>query len=358
MRARLVKVNGYPDGIWTDAIPSVLLPPTVLMGLTLTLWTYKSVMLVLFQNKIIYMPSIPPFSRREKISDYAEACKPVLWKERRIKSLDGTEIALCVGNMPIEDGSKQEEKFQNRNHVVILFFQGNASSLPPRLPGLSRTLKLVSSVSKTHDKHLQHTIVGLSYRGFWTSRGRASQRGIEMDAIAALQWVQTTYQVSSIDMKIVIWGQSIGAGVATGLAAHYVDTLNSKQDRVKIAGLILETPFVSIRSMLGALYPQKWLPYRYLGPFLRNWWDNNAALRSIAASGVHIPILMLVAARDEVVPGSQSDELQMLCNELGLDTIRKDIPGALHSEALSKRDAQVAVTDFVQKTYNEPTNIP
>src|SRR6266498_2441351 len=53
-----------------DVIPTVLLPPIVFSGLLLTLWAYKCFMMVVFQNKIIYMPNVPPFSRNEKVEDY------------------------------------------------------------------------------------------------------------------------------------------------------------------------------------------------------------------------------------------------------------------------------------------------
>jgi alpha-beta hydrolase superfamily lysophospholipase len=68
-------------------------------------------------------------------------------------------------------------------------------------------------------------------------------------------------------IPFTLWGQSIGAGVATALLAHHSDEMKSEK---AIEGLILETLFLSVKSMLVALYPQRWLPYRYLWPLLRN----------------------------------------------------------------------------------------
>ena len=88
----------------------------------MTLWTYKCFMLVLFQNKIIYMPSVPPFSRSEKIEDYAAHCRSVRWQEKRIKSADGVEIALAVAGI---HGSKGESNPEIApKHVAIIYFQG------------------------------------------------------------------------------------------------------------------------------------------------------------------------------------------------------------------------------------------
>ena len=77
-------------------------------------------MMVVFQNKIIYMPGVPPFARQEKIANYARACRPVVWKEERIMTKDGKDLALCVGE--ILRGSRVSLK--PSVHVMILYFQG------------------------------------------------------------------------------------------------------------------------------------------------------------------------------------------------------------------------------------------
>jgi hypothetical protein len=91
-------------------------PPVVFVGLAVTLWAYKCVMMVVFQNKIIYMPSMPPFSRSEKIDDYAGVCRPVEWEEKRIRAADGTGLALCVGGI--------KSSTARPRHVIVLYFQG------------------------------------------------------------------------------------------------------------------------------------------------------------------------------------------------------------------------------------------
>ena len=84
-------------------------------------------MLVVFQNKIIYMPSVPPFSRSEKIEDYAASCKPVVWKQEKIRAADGTKVALAVGEIPQakrEGDSKGGEVLEKRRRIVVVYFQG------------------------------------------------------------------------------------------------------------------------------------------------------------------------------------------------------------------------------------------
>ena len=106
----------------------------------------------------------------------------------------------------------------------------NASSLPPRLPYLSQVLKQIDALEREAGRSSLYAVVAVSYRSFWTSRGRPSQRGIELDAEAALQWIGTTFGVPSPKSKLLLWGQSIGAGVATHAAARAVrqEQLNSQ----------------------------------------------------------------------------------------------------------------------------------
>ncbi|GAB7344251.1 hypothetical protein MBLNU457_2129t2 [Dothideomycetes sp. NU457] len=183
-------------------------------------------------------------------------------------------------------------------------------------------------------------MAALSYRGYWHSSGRPSQKGIEKDAKAFLTWARQTHP----DHGIVLWGQSIGAGIATNAAAEHVKKTDDNQH---IEGLILETPFVSVRRMLAALYPERWVPYRYLWPFLRNWWDSEQALRDISTASHRPPILLVPAGKDEVVPAPEADYLEALCKDMQLAYQRKDVVGALHNEASTKASGKQAIVEFL-----------
>ncbi len=60
-------------------------------------------MVILFQNKIIYMPSMSPSSRGEKIEHYQAPCRLMVWRQNRIRGRDedGVEVALAVGEVPV-----------------------------------------------------------------------------------------------------------------------------------------------------------------------------------------------------------------------------------------------------------------
>jgi len=200
---------------------------------------------------------------------------------------------------------------------------------------LSRVLASANELSNTDFR-----LAALSYRGYWHSSGRPTQKGIEKDAEAFLTWARHTYP----DHAIVLWGQSIGAGVATNAAATH---LRRNPDHNRMKGLILETPFVSVRRMLAALYPERWVPYRYLWPFLRNWWDSEQALQDISSAFNRPTVLLLAAGKDEVVPAPEVDYLENLCKDLRVRHRRNDVVGALHNEASTKAGGRQAIVEFL-----------
>lgn len=82
-------------------------------------------MLVLFQNAIIYNPFMPPNARSMTIAEFSRQCGGVQWREERIRSLDGTEIALCVS----DNGKRVAKPVSPSSQVYILYFQGRLGRL-------------------------------------------------------------------------------------------------------------------------------------------------------------------------------------------------------------------------------------
>jgi len=112
--------------------------------------------------------------------------------------------------------------------------------------------------------------------------------------------------------------------------------------------LILETPFLSIREMLVTLYPQKWLPYRYLWPFLRNHLDSWKALEQIAMRRPAPSVVILAAGRDELVPKLHGDALEQRCQQLGIQVDKHQISGAYHTEVMIRPEGPPAVLKAIR----------
>lgn len=206
------------------------------------------------------------------------------------------------------------------------------------------------------------TFVCLSYRGYWTSRSRPSEAGLRRDAEAGARWISEYHkQLYGPDRDapvpiLLLWGQSIGCGVATNLAAT-----GKIPQNLPVRGLLLETPFLSVRTMLETLYPQKWLPYKHLWPFLRNHLDSWTNMETIAKAarekGSPPPSMyILEAERDELVPPEHAERLLEKCQDLGLPVERVKSPAAFHSDAImrveGKRLAALGIVRLTQKTLD------
>ncbi|PYH88458.1 putative alpha/beta superfamily hydrolase [Aspergillus ellipticus CBS 707.79] len=343
--------------LFTAAMPPVLVPPAIFLGLLLALWTWKCFWIVVMQEKLLYLTWLPPFARSEKINDYEAECRPVRWEEKKLQSLDGTRLAVCEGRLPISG----HQTGQKTKSVVICYFQGNGGSTPMRVPLLSQILRAIhASGASSSSENVRYTMVALSYRGYWTSSGRPTQSGIELDVQAFLSWVVETYSAPHTDLRIVLWGHSLGSAIATtGLATYLARAGEGRgfESPVPIAGLVLEAPSSSVKDMLINLYPQKWLPYRYLWPFLRSHWDSVTAMERMAAatSPAVPPILILSAEKDEVIPPHAANDLEMTGRSLGLDIARKHVLGAMHTEAPVKAEGKRTIVDFMLKcTSTQP----
>jgi alpha-beta hydrolase superfamily lysophospholipase len=374
------------------------------LGLLVGLWTWKCFWIIVMQNKLLYLTWLPPFTRSEVISDYAIECKPVLWEEKQIRSLDGTKLAVCEGRIPRKDMSNRDtlkhqtqevQSSKKDKYVVICYFQGNGGSTPMRLPLLSQVLRAISETSKSNPnatsghRETEYIMVALSYRGYWTSSGRATQSGIEMDAQACLNWVSKTYGGPRADLEIILWGHSLGAAVAASAVPKYIHRqyqeqlspyARNDQPLTPIARMILEAPTSSIKDMLISLYPQKWLPYRYLWPFSWNTWDIKASMKQIArwrdqdgdlkrdkpesqkskpeAAEIRSrsvpPILLLSAENDEVIPSYVPGQLEKQARSFGLSIQTKSVKGAMHTEAPLKPDGRKALVGFILNGLSDP----
>lgn len=226
---------------------------------------------------------------------------------------------------------------------LLTCYKGNASSLPPRLPDISSVLDQLHQ----EDDAFHYTTIGVSYRGYWTSHDRPSEKGINKDAIAALHWLSDQHRRNSEQAEqrrpiVALWGQSIGCGFATNLAASEASSARN----LPIDALVLETPFTNTRDMLTSLYPQKWLPYKYLWPFLRSHLDSLQNLESIGKRHTgtqQLEVYVIEAGKDELVPPDHGKRLQRQCEDAGLPVQRQTVRSALHNEVMVRPEGRQAV---------------
>lgn len=124
--------------------------------------------------------------------------------------------------------------------------------------------------------------------------------------------------------------------------------LGSK-DYPNVQGLILENPFASVPEMVKALYPQRWLPYHYLTPFVWDRWDAVRAASSMSRDSLLWRLsedtLILVSEKDELVPNWMGvGILDATKSEGGSSVIIRD---ALHENAWEQKQWATAIAQYV-----------
>jgi uncharacterized protein len=56
-------------------------------------------MLIIFQNKLIYLPYIPLGARKEEIKDYRSQLLGYDWTTTEVRTRDGKKLSTCVAEI-------------------------------------------------------------------------------------------------------------------------------------------------------------------------------------------------------------------------------------------------------------------
>lgn len=184
---------------------------------------------------------------------------------------------------------------------------------------------------------------------------RPTQHGILRDYTAVLQHILHHYP----DSPVILYGHSLGGAVAvclcdslSGDRGTEIQNVSSvpiaqRDDLRRVAGLVLENPFSSVPDMVCALYPQRWLPYHYLSPFVFDKWDARRALVHAALPDSKQETVLSRLARDMMVLVSEKDE--MVPPAMGLSLL--EASKALRTENCQNR--QLGTLEFVHGALHE-----
>jgi fermentation-respiration switch protein FrsA (DUF1100 family) len=149
-------------------------------------------------------------------------------------------------------------------------------------------------------------IVSVNYRGYGASDGKPGEVALKSDALAIYDAVAKR---DDIDPKrIVVFGRSLGTGVATHVAA-----------RRPVASAILASPYDSMTA-IGKLH----YPYLPVSLLLRHPLDAAAE-----AKNNRMPLLAIVGDADTIIPPSRS---RALFDAWAGPKIWLVIPGADHND--------------------------
>lgn len=217
----------------------------LILLVVISLYTVLLIAAYFLQEKFIFLP--------EKLdANYQYNLSPGD-TEIFIKSIDGEQFNAIYYTRP-------------NTKYVVLYFHGNGGSL--------NSWQNISPEILTLNCNLLLT----DYRGYGKSTTRFSEEGFYNDAQAAYNFLKTKgYK----DEQIIIYGRSLGSGVAVDLASK-----NNPN------ALILETPYTSVSKVASEQTP-------YFLPFLTLKYKFNSLEK---AARILCPTIILHGDKDEFIP--------------------------------------------------------
>jgi fermentation-respiration switch protein FrsA (DUF1100 family) len=189
---------------------------------------------------------------------------------------------------------------------VVIYFHGNGGSLAWRAERFARITADGTG------------LLALSYRGYGGSSGQPSEAGLLRDAEAVYGFATARYPAE----RLVVYGESLGTGVAVALAADH-----------KVGKVILEAPFTSAVDVGAAAYP--FLPVRLM---MHDRFSSDERIGKVTA-----PVLVLHGERDTVVPIRYGERLYALISAPKKFVRFSDG----HHSDLDSHGASAAVRDFL-----------
>jgi len=161
---------------------------------------------------------------------------------------------------------------------VILYFHGNGGALRYRV---ERFRKLITDGIG---------LVALEYRGYGGLSGNPSEQGLIADAEAAYAFAAARYPPA----QIVLWGESLGSGIAVALAAEK-----------PVGRVILEAPFTSALAIGERHY--WYLPVRLL---MKDQFRSDERIAKVTA-----PLMIMHGVHDRIIPYAMGEQLFDLANK-------------------------------------------
>jgi len=164
---------------------------------------------------------------------------------------------------------------------AVLYCHGNAGNLSQR----GQTVAVMS-------RQLNESVLIVDYPGYGKSGGQPDELGCYAAAMAAYNWLTQTRQIPA--ERIVLFGKSLGGGVAAELAS-----------RVPHRALVLVKTFTSVPDAAR----ENWLTFSS-SVLVRNKFDTLAKLGKCRR-----PLFLAHGDRDELIPLAQSQQLLAAASE-------------------------------------------
>lgn len=261
-------------------------------------------MLAFFQRSLIYHPFREAEIRPEHAGRQSGSVHEIRISTEDDLRLNGWHI--------LPDGLACETRQQcdaelAKDRLLVLFFSGNAANRRYRVPEFEIFSRLGA-----------HVFI-FDYRGYGDNEGSPTEDKLASDAHSI--WNYATGQRSVPPEHIVLYGESLGGGVATRLAAELC------RQGTTPAALICRSTFSSLTDAGAYHYP--WLPVRL---FLIDRFDAHSRIGSVSC-----PILLLHGTEDGIVPIELGRRLFAAARQRSSNGVPRrfvELPGAGHNDVI------------------------
>jgi len=222
-------------------------------------------MVALWQRALIYHPVKVAALPVEKFPRLRDRARDLHFQTDKGLSLHGWHILATPEKSEALSAVREARP-------VLLYFPGNARHRGDRV---DRLLALAN---------LGFDVLVFDYRGYGENEGEPTEARLRQDAKAV--WDYVTGPLGLAGSRVVLYGESLGGGVATRLAADCCLAGTPP------GGLILQSTFNSLTAAGAQHYP--WLPV--------SWLLIDRFPSDIAVKDVTCPILQLHGRYDTIVP--------------------------------------------------------
>jgi uncharacterized protein len=276
-------------------------------------------MLALYQRALIYHPT-----RDSRIDVQKAGLPPGQVHTISTRAIDG--LALHGWHI-LPNGQTAASSFAcdgelTSGRCLILYFPGNAGHRGYR--GLEISIFTQAGAN----------VFLFDYRGYADNAGSPSEERLACDAHAVWDYATTIRKVPP--QRVVVYGESIGGGVAVRLAAELC------QAGTPPAGLVLRSTFSSLVDAGAYHYP--WLPVRWL---LVDRFRSDERIGMVTC-----PVLQLHGTADRIVPIDMGRRLFDAAPNTSASGVPKrfvELPGAGHNDTVYVAVAELrrAVGEFL-----------
>ncbi|MEZ6068149.1 MAG: alpha/beta hydrolase [Planctomycetaceae bacterium] len=289
-------------------------------------------LIAILQRKLIYHPSNEAITP-DVLAKLEGRSRDVQITSRDQLSLTGWLVDATIEREhaapPAADAANQAELAANdsRSRPLVIYFQGNAGHRGRRVRQIDMLNRLGCDV------------LIFDYRGYGQNPGSPTEALLAEDAAAV--WEFATGDLGRSASEIIIFGESLGGGVATRLAADVC------QSGTPPAGLVIRASFSSLVDTAAYHYP--WLPVRWV------LLDRFPSAQRIAQ--VTAPILILHGDRDQIIPYEQAEVLYAAAPDQSRNGIAKrlvKLEGAGHNDILyvAYNEVRAALDGFVTQVVS------